>query len=60
MRLNDVALNERPKFLTTHPTDHDCAIILEDLTISLDIFDFSPFFHRSTPTKREYEECERI
>jgi hypothetical protein len=38
IKLNDVVLNERPKFLTAHPTDLDHAIVLEDLTISLDIF----------------------
>jgi hypothetical protein len=60
MRLNDVVLNERPKFLTTHPTDQDHAIVLEDLTISLDIFNVASFFHGRTPTKKEYEESERI
>jgi hypothetical protein len=60
MRLNDVVLNERPKFLTAHPTDQDHPVILEDLTISLDIFNVASFFHGRTPTKREYDECKRI
>jgi hypothetical protein len=60
MRLNDVVLNERPKFLTTNPTDQDHAIILEDLTISLDIFNVASFFHGRTPTRKEYDKCERI
>jgi hypothetical protein len=60
MRLNDVLLNEQPKFLTTNPTDLDHAIILEDLTISLDIFNVASFFHGRTPTWKEYDECERI
>jgi hypothetical protein len=60
MRLNDVVLNERTKFLTTHPTDSDHAIILEDLTISLDIFNVASFFHGRTPTRKEYDECKRI
>jgi hypothetical protein len=37
MKLNDVVLNEPPKFLTTYPSDQDLAIVLEDITISLDI-----------------------
>jgi hypothetical protein len=60
MRLNDVVLHEKLKFLTTHPTDQYHAIILEDLTIWLDIFNIASFFHGRTPTKREYYECERI
>jgi hypothetical protein len=60
MRLNGVVLNERKKFLATHPTDQDHAIILEDLTISLDIYNVASFFHGRTPTRNEYDECERI
>jgi hypothetical protein len=60
MRLHDVVLNERPKFLTTHPTDQVHAIVLQDLTISLDILNVSSFFHGRTPTRKEYNECERI
>jgi hypothetical protein len=60
MRLNDVVLNERSKFLTTHPTDQDHAIILEDITISLDILNVASYFHGRTPTRKEYDECERI
>jgi hypothetical protein len=37
LRLNDVAINERPKFLTTDPTDNDHAIICEKLLIPLSI-----------------------
>jgi hypothetical protein len=60
MRLNDVVLNEQLKNLTTHPTDLDHPIVLEDLTISLDIFNVASFFHGRTPTRKEYDECERI
>jgi hypothetical protein len=60
MMLNDVVLNEGPKLLTTHPTDQDHSIILKDLYISLDILNFASFFHGRTPTKKEYNECERI
>jgi hypothetical protein len=54
MRLNDVVLNEG------HPTDQDNPIILQDLTIVLDIFNVAFFFHGRTPTRKEYDECERI
>jgi hypothetical protein len=60
MRLNDVVLNKRPKFLTTHPTDQDHEIIMEDLKISLDIFNISSFFLGRAPTKKDYHECERF
>jgi hypothetical protein len=56
MRLNDIILNEQPKF----PIDHDHAIILQDLTISLDIFNVASFFHGKTPTQKQYDECKRI
>jgi hypothetical protein len=52
MRVNDVVLNERPKVLTTHPTDQYHAIILQDLT-TLDIFNIASFFHGRTPTRKE-------
>jgi hypothetical protein len=60
MRLNDVVLKKQPKFLTSHPTDQDHAIILEDLTISLGIFNVASFFNGRTHTKKGYDECERI
>jgi transposase InsO family protein len=60
VRLNDVVINERPKFLTKHPTDEDHAIILDDLIIALDIHKVSSFFHGRTPTQQEYDECDRI
>jgi hypothetical protein len=60
MRLNSVVLNERPKFPTAHPTDQYHAIILGDLTISLDFFTVASFFHGRTPTRKEYNECKRI
>jgi hypothetical protein len=52
--------NERPKFLTAHPTGQDHAIVLEDLTVSLNIFNVASFFHGRTVTKKEYKECKRI
>jgi hypothetical protein len=60
MRLNDVVLNERPKFLTTHLTDKDHSIALEDLTIALDIHKVLSFFHGPTPNQEEYNGYDRI
>jgi hypothetical protein len=45
MRLNDVVINERPKFLTNHPTDNDHAIIIDDLVIPLEIHKVASYFH---------------
>jgi hypothetical protein len=60
MRLNDMVLNERPKFLTKHPPNEDHAIVLEDLTIALDIHKVLSFFHGQTPSQEDYNECDRI
>ena len=37
LRLNDVVINERPKFLTMHPTELDHAIVVDDLLICLSL-----------------------
>ena len=37
LRLNDVVINEQPKFLMHHPTEKDHAIIAENLLIPLDL-----------------------
>jgi hypothetical protein len=60
MRLNDVVINERPKFLTNHPTDNDHAMIIDGLVIPLEIHKVESFFHACKPTKKEYEECDRL
>jgi Reverse transcriptase (RNA-dependent DNA polymerase) len=60
LRLNDVVINERPKFLTAAPTEKDHAIMLEDLIIPLDLHGVTSFFHGRTPTMAEYESCKRI
>jgi hypothetical protein len=51
MRLDGIVLNERPKFLTTHPADLEHSIVLEESTISLDIFNVAYLFHGRTPKK---------
>ena len=60
LRLNDVVINERPKFLTSHPTEQDHAIVVEDLLICLSIKKVASYFDARTPTKKEYDECDRI
>ena len=60
LRLNDVVINERPKFLTAHPTEKDHAIVVEDLLICLSINKVASYFDARTPTKKEYDECDRI
>jgi hypothetical protein len=61
LRLNDVVINERPKFLTKHPTDKDHAMIIEDeLVIPFEIHKVASYFHARKPTKKEYEECARF
>jgi hypothetical protein len=60
MRLNDVVINERPKFLTNHPADNYHAMIIDDLVIPLEIHKVASFFYGRKPTKKEYEECDRL
>jgi hypothetical protein len=60
LRLNDVVLNELPKFLTAHLADQDHAIVSGGLTIALDIYNVSSFFHGRTPIQKDYNECDRI
>lgn len=59
LRLNDVVLNERPKFLTKNPTSEDHAIILDDLLIPLDIIGVTSSFPGRKPTQQEYSDCAR-
>ena len=60
LRLNDVVVNERPKFLTHKPTEDDHALRVEELLIPLDIHKVASYFSGRKPTKKEYEECTRI
>jgi len=62
LRMNDVSVNERPKFLTTKPTAEDHAIISADgeLVIPLDISGVSSYFPVRCPTKAELHDCTHI
>jgi hypothetical protein len=60
LRLNDVEVNERPKFLTVLPTAKYHAIIASQLLIPLDLHGITSFFHGRTPTMKEYDDCTRI
>jgi hypothetical protein len=44
LRLNDVVINERPKFLTTGPTQQYHAIICGDLLIPLELHSVTSYF----------------
>ena len=60
LRLNDVVINEQPKFLMHHPTEKDHAIIAENLLIPLELNGITSFFPGRMPTSDEYEKCSRI
>jgi transposase InsO family protein len=59
LRLNDVELNERPKFLTGKPTEKDHALVLDELVIPLSLHGVTSYFHGRKPTAKEYEQCQR-
>ena len=60
LRLNDVVLNEQPKFLLDRPTAKDHAIVVDDLLIPLELSGVTSFFPARKPTKNEYLTCSRI
>jgi hypothetical protein len=60
LRLNDVVINERPKFLTTKPTEDDHSIQCQDLLIPLELDGVTSYFPARKPTREEYEMCDRI
>jgi hypothetical protein len=60
LRLNDVIVNERPKFLTERPTDQDHAIICLPLIITLEIDGVTSYFPVRKPSQEEYRDCQRI
>ena len=61
LRVNDVEVNERPKFLTRYPTDSSHAIIVPSegcevrLTIPLSLKGVTSYFPTRKPTREEYE-----
>jgi len=60
LRLNDVVLNERPKFLTVKPSEEDHAIVIGEQVIPLELNGVTSFFPGRRPTQKEYEECKRF
>jgi hypothetical protein len=60
LRLIDVAFNERPKSLTTDPTNNDQSIIWEKLLAPLSIEGVTFYFPARKPTMEEYVTCKRI
>ena len=52
LRLNDVVINEQPKFLVDRPNEKDHAIIAENLLIPLELNGVTSFFPARKPTRR--------
>ena len=66
LRLNDVGVNEVPKFLTKDPTDETHVIVLpptnageEKYLIPLSLDGVTSYFPTRKPTRDEYENAER-
>jgi hypothetical protein len=65
MRMNDVRVNEVPKFLTSNPTDETHAIVLggngdsEEYIIPLSLHGVTSYFPSRIPTSDEVESCRR-
>ena len=65
LRMNDVIVNECPKFLTVTPTDKDHTIIAnspgdDELRIPLDIRGTTSCFPTRKPTSEEFAECRHV
>ena len=60
LRLNDVVVNERPKFLTERPSEDDHVIRCEEVTIPLELHGVTSYFKARRPTKDEYLNCDRF
>ena len=65
VRMNDVKLDDKPKFLTEDPTNESHAISCEDNTetlinITLALKGATSYFPTRKPTKHEFENCPRI
>jgi hypothetical protein len=60
MRLNEVVVNERPKFLSMKPTKENHAIVCGKLLVPLELTGVTSCFPARKPTKQEYNKCERI
>ena len=61
-RMNDVEINETPKFLVKHPTDSSHAIVVDEpdgiapLIVPLSINGVTSFFTCRKPTRSEYDD----
>jgi hypothetical protein len=65
LRLNDITVNERPKFLTANPTDQDHVIIVrspddDELRIPLHLRGTTSCFPTRRPTDQEFAECRHV
>ena len=65
VRMHDVKLDDKPKFLTEDPTDESHAISCEDnmgtlVNITLSLKGVTSYFPTRKPTKHEFENCPRI
>ena len=58
--LNDIVVNEQPKFLTQTPTEKHHAIVADDLLIPLELSGVTSYFPARRPTMKEYSSCNRI
>ena len=65
VRMNDVKLDDKPKFLTEDPTDVSHVISCEDnmgnlVNIAPSLKGVTSYFPTMKPTKHEFENCPRI
>ena len=65
VRMNNVKLGDKPKFLTEDPTNESHAISCEDITgtlisITLQLKGVTSYFPTRKPTKHEFDTCPRI
>ena len=65
VRMNDVKLDDKPKFLTEDPKDESHAISCEDnmatlVNITLSLKGVTSYFPTRKPTKQEFKNCPRI
>ena len=65
VRMNDVKLDDKSKFLTEDPADESHAISCEDkmgtlIDITLALKGVTSYFATRKPTKHEFENCPRI
>ena len=65
VRMNDVKLDDKPKFLTEDPTNESYGISCDDNTgtlinITLELKGVTSYFPTWKPTKHEFDNCPRI